>query len=462
MTARLVVAGVTSGVGKTTMTAGLIAALRRRGLRVQPFKVGPDYIDPSYHGRAAGVPARNLDGWLLPPPTLRALFARAAATADVAVVEGVMGLYDGRADTAEGSTAELARLVDAPVVLVVDVGKVSRTAAAIVLGCQRFDPDLRLSGVLLNRVGSPRHRDWTSRPIAAATGLATLGHLPKRVDLALPERHLGLVPTAEGTVDDDFFTRLADQAEETVDIDGLLALARTAPVLGTDDVAGLFPPTPVPIRTRIAVARDAAFSFYYEDNLDLLRAWGAELIPFSPLHDVSLPPNVGGVYLGGGFPELYARELAANASMRAELRRAAAAGTIVYAECGGLMYLSEGISDADGERHEMVGLVPGWSTLDWPRLTMGYRTATARRDTLLLRAGERVRGHEFHWSRLADERPSDAAYDLEENGAVEGFARGNVLATYLHVHFGADVRLAPRLVDGCAARTPAMRPLEVS
>ncbi|HZR00346.1 MAG TPA: cobyrinate a,c-diamide synthase [Chloroflexota bacterium] len=456
--ARVVIAGVASGVGKTTLAAGIVAALRRRGLRVQPFKVGPDYIDPSYLGRAAGAPARNLDGWLVPPNALRTLFARAAAAADVAVIEGVMGLYDGRADTGEGSTAELARLLGAPVVVVVDVGKMSRTAAAVVLGCQRFEPDVRLGGVLLNRVGSTRHLAWTSGPIAAATGLPTLGHMPKRAELALPERYLGLVPTAEGSVDDGFFERLADQVEATVDLDGLVALARAAPPLARGGGGELFPRTPRAARVRIAVARDAAFNFYYEDNLDLLRAWGAELVPFSPLADAALPPGVGGVYIGGGFPELYARELAANEAARADLRRAADAGVVVYGECGGLMYLSEGIVDRDAARHPMVGLIPGWSTLERGRLTVGYRTATARRDSFLLRAGERVRAHEFHWSGLVGGPPPDAAYQLDETGAVEGYARGNVLASYLHVHFGSDPRLAPRFVEACAVR----RPLEVS
>ncbi len=451
--ARLVIAGMASGSGKTTATSAIITALRRRGLRVQPFKAGPDYIDPSYHSRAAGIPARNLDSWLLPAPALMQLGARAAAAADLAIVEGVMGLYDGRADTDDGSTAQLAKLLAAPVVLVIDVGKVSRTAAALVLGLKQFDPELHLAGVILNRVASDYHFQWTAGPIETATGLPVLGYLPKRADLALPERHLGLIPTAESTVGDDVFARLAEQAEQTIDLDRLLAIARSAPPLpyGATD---LFPPTPVEPQTRIALACDEAFTFYYEDNLDLLRAWGAELVPFSPIHDAELPAGVGGVYIGGGFPELFARELAANRSMQESFRRAAAAGLPIYAECGGLMYLSQGIVDLEGTAHALVGLVPGWSTIDRPRLSLGYRTATARRPSFLLAAGERVRGHEFHWSQLRGGVPADeAAYELEsQERRLEGYAAGSVLATYLHVHFGSDPRLAPRFVAACVGK----------
>lgn len=451
----LLIAGVGSGVGKTTVACALLAALRRRGVRVQPFKAGPDYLDPGYHERAAGRPSRNLDPWLLSAARLRALFARAAGGAELALVEGVMGLYDGKADTEEGSTAQLAKLLDLPVVLVLDVTATSRTAAAVALGVQRFDPALRLAGVILNGVASEGHQRWAAGPIEAATGLPVFGFLPRRAEFALPERHLGLVPTAEGGVDDAFFDRLAAQAEQTLDLDSLLAAARTAPP-PPGGAGDLFPAAAVAPRARIAVAQDAAFSFYYQDNLDLLRAWGAELAPFSPLRDPALPAGVGGVYLGGGFPELHAAALAANRALLADLRRAAGRGLPTYAECGGLMYLGEGLVDAAGGRHELVGLAPGWSAIDRPRLSIGYRTGTAQRDSVLLRAGERVRGHEFHWSQWQDgPAAADAAYALDgEPPRPEGYARGSVLASYLHLHFGSDPRLAPRFVAACAAATP--------
>lgn len=450
---RLLIAGVSSGSGKTTITSALLAALRRRGQRVQPFKAGPDYIDPSYLSRAAARPARNLDPWLLPPDRLKDLFSRATAGADLSLVEGMMGLYDGKADTEEGSTAHLAKLLATPVVLVIDAGKLSRTAAAIALGMQRFDPDLSLAGVILNGIASEGHRRWVAGPIQAATGLPVLGYLPSRADLALPERHLGLIPTAEGSVTDAFFEQLAAQAEQTIDLDGILAVARTAPALVAPP-SDLFPTEAIAVQTRIAVAQDEAFSFYYQDNLDLLRAWGADLVPFSPLHDQALPAGANGIYLGGGFPELYAAPLSNNQAMQAAIRQAARRGLPLYAECGGLMYLCEGIVDATGGRHPMIGLVPGWSAIDKPRLSIGYRTGVARRGSLLLAPGEPVRGHEFHWSNLQVKTPeSQAAYALDgEPARLEGYAAGNVLASYLHVHFGSDPQLAPRFVAACRDR----------
>jgi cobyrinic acid a,c-diamide synthase len=445
-----VIAGTQSGVGKTTITTGVIAALRRRGLRVQPFKAGPDYIDPSYHTRAAGRPSRNLDSWMLPPGALHELFARACAQADVAVVEGVMGLFDGRSGEEEaGSTAQIAKLLGLPVILVVDAGKMARSAAAMVLGYQRFDPDLRLAGVILNNVASDAHYAMCRVPIESATGLPVLGRLPRRPDLELPERHLGLVPTVEGPAADSYFDELAELSTRELDLDALLRLATpVAPPQGPT----LFPAASRPPVARLAVAMDRAFSFYYQDSLDLLAAWGAEIVPFSPLDDSALPHAVGGVYIGGGFPELYAADLAANSAMRESLRRAAAAGLPLYGECGGLMYLGEIIEDFDGRAHDMAGIVPLRSRMTRSRLTLGYRTAVARRDTVLLRRGEQVRGHEFHWSSLvAEPETEDAAYDLAEGERVEGYARGSVLASYVHLHFGADARLAPRMVAACAA-----------
>ena len=445
-----VIAGTESGVGKTTVTGGVLGALRRRALRVQPFKAGPDYIDPSYHARAAGRPSRNLDAWMLPPAALRELFGRACAGADVAVVEGVMGLFDGRAGEDEaGSTAQIAKLLGLPVVLVVDAGRMARSAAAMVLGYQRFDPALTVAGVILNNVASDGHFAMCRAPIEAITGVPVLGRLPHRPDLTLPERHLGLVPTVEGPAADTYFDELVALTAREVDLDALLRLA--APVQPGEET-GLFPSQPQPVQARLAVALDRAFSFYYEDTLDLLAAWGAEVVPFSPLADAALPAGVDGVYIGGGFPELYAAELAANRPLIASLRRAAAAGLPVYGECGGLMYLGESIEDFDGRVHPMTGIVPLRSRLQGARLTIGYRTVQARRSTPLLRPGETVRGHEFHWSTLtAPPSPDTAAYHLRETGAGEGFAAGSVLASYVHLHFGADARLAPRLVAACAA-----------
>ncbi len=450
MTPRLVVAGAASGVGKTTVACALLASLRRRGLRVQPFKAGPDYIDPSYHALAAGVPSRNLDGWLLEPAVVRALFARAAARGDVAVVEGVMGLFDGRDGTSEaGSTAEVAKLIDAPVFVVIDAQAVARTAGAIALGCATYDRSLRVAGFLLNRVGSPAHARWATEAIEAATGLPVLGALPRDEALALPERHLGLVPTGESAPAAGFFERLADVAERHVAIERILALAADAPALGTAH-ADLDPPEPPALRARIAIARDEAFTFYYEDSLDLLAAWGAELVPFSPLRDRALPSGAQGVYIGGGFPELHAATLAENAALKTAIRRAAARGAVVYGECGGLMYLGRTLADLSDRRHEMVGLVPVDSVMRRARLTLGYRDATALRANPFLRAGDTVRGHEFHWSEPSEPIAADtAAYRLAESDALEGYSAGSVLASYVHVHFASRVAMARRFVAAC-------------
>lgn len=446
---RLVLAAASSGAGKTTVACGLIAALRRRGVAVAPFKVGPDYLDPAYLSVAAGVPARNLDGWLLSPEALREVFQRAVTTVEVAVIEGVMGLYDGRADQPTGSTAALAKELAAPVIVVLDVTRASRTNAAVLLGLQRFDPGVTIAGVILNGIASERHLAWTAGPIQAATGIPVLGHLRREQGVAFSERHLGLVLPVDAPPTDQL-ERLAEQVENNVDLDAILAIARNADPLRTGD-AGLFPAEPSRVRTRIAVARDAAFGFYYEDNLDLLAAWGAELVPFSPLAGSALPEDVGGVYFGGGYPELHAEQLAANEGMLASVRAAAARGLPIYAECGGLMYLCEELRGFEDQSHAMVGVIPDRSVLDQPRAILGYRTALARQDSLLTRAGQAIRGHEFHWSRRTIGAVTEtAAYDLDAPPGLEGYARDNVLASYVHVHFGTDAGIAPRFVDLCA------------
>ncbi len=448
----VVIAGCASGVGKTTVATGLMAALAARGLRVQGFKVGPDYIDPTYHARATGRPSRNLDTWLLPAPTVRALFARAAATADVAVVEGVMGLYDGRhGDSDETSTAAVARLLDLPVVLVVDASRQGRSAAATVLGFQQFDPRVRLVGVVLNRIGSSAHRATVQGAIEAATGLPVLGALPRDPALERPERYLGLVPAFERPVHDAYLRAAAAAIERGLDLPRLLARVAIAPPVAPA-AAGPWPAQREPPRVRLAVARDRAFGFYYADALDLLEALGAEIVPFSPLSDATLPADCDGVYLGGGFPELFAADLAANQSLLRTLRAAARRGLPVYAECGGLMYLARALTDTEGRRHALAGLVPAEVTLAGARLTLGYREAEAVRASLLLRPGERVRGHEFHYSRLASPRLALAAYRIPgRQPEREGYARGALLASYLHLHFAGAPALARRLVAACAA-----------
>lgn len=458
---RLVLAAPGTGQGKTTVAAALMRLLRDRGLRVAPFKAGPDYVDPSHHRAAAGRASRNLDGWLLPPDTLRALFRRAVTgdrEADVAVVEGMMGLFDGRSATSdEGSTARTAKLLAAPVVLVLDAWTMARSAAAVVRGFHGFDPGLPLAGVVLNRAAGPGHFALCRDAIVGETGVPVLGWLPADAALAVPERDLGLVLAGERPMDLD---GLAERAAATLDVDALLAAARSAPPLpGGPD------PLPAPVvrgRAVVAVARDAAFDFYYEDNLDLLRDLGAELRFFSPLADARLPEGAGALYLGGGYPELHAARLAANGAMRAAVREFAAGGRPVYAECGGLMYLGEALVDAAGARHLMAGVVPGASVMR-PRPTLGYREVVALRDSPVARAGDAVRGHEFHYS-VREAEAGAAAYRRADGGGTEGVVagpRGNVLASYLHLHFATEPRMAQRLVSlaaGAGLASPARDP----
>ncbi|UQN08583.1 cobyrinate a,c-diamide synthase [Deinococcus sp. QL22] len=437
---RLVIAAPHSGSGKTTVAALLCLAFRARGLRVQPFKLGPDYLDPTHLSRAAGLAARNLDSFLLGQSRTRELFARAAQSADLSILEGVMGLYDGRDPLSdEHSTAELALLLDAPVVLVIDAGGMARTVAAVAAGLRDFRPGLRVAGVILNRVGGAGHAALCEAALTQI-GLPVLGFVARTEALHLPSRHLGLL-SAELTSWDE---GAALDAARHLRLDALLAAAQ-APALGLPDVPAAHNP-----RVRLAYALDEAFHFYYPDALDELRLAGAELVPFSPLHDAGLPPGIGGLLLGGGYPEAHAAALSANRSMRDAVRAFAASGRPVVGECGGLMYLSETLEDGAGQVFEMCGVVP-YRTRMTPGLTLGYRDATALHGTVLAPAGTALRGHEFHHSVLAH-APTEPAYSWtarDGSRVTEGYASGNVLASYLHLHLGADPGLAARFVAAC-------------
>ena len=452
----IVIAGAASGVGKTTVAAAIMGALTAQGYKVQPFKVGPDYIDPSYHSVVCGAPCRNLDSWLLTAEAIQELFQRAMVGKDVAVIEGVMGLYDGATgDDEAGSTAQLAKLLGLPVVLVVDASKASRSVGAMALGFKAFDPSLHLAGVILNGIAGDLHLEL-ARPSLDRAGVRYLGYLPGRHEFTLPERHLGLIPTAEGRVAAAYYQHLAMQAAATIDLDRLLAVAADAAVPEAHapeaKARTLFPAMPVTPQAAIAVALDQAFNFYYPDALDLLTAWGAELVPFSLLEDATLPSNASGVYIGGGFPEMFAAPLADNISMRASIRAAAERGLPIYAECGGLMYLCQSLEDLDGHSYAMAGVLPGRSVMQGARLTLGYRTLRAMQGNCLLAAGETVRGHEFHFSSMPDDTTAvPLAYEvLDQPGRREGFVVQNVLASYMHIHMGSKASLAPRFVATCA------------
>ena len=444
----ILIAGTASGVGKTTVATGLMGALKRSGLKVQPFKAGPDYIDPGYHNSATGKVSRNLDTWMLSGNAVLELFNRSARGSDIAVIEGVMGLYDGRTATGdEGSTAELAKLLKVPVLLVVDSRKGARSLAAIVKGYRDFDAEVNLAGVILNGIGSARHLNLCKEAIEHYTGIPVVGHLPRRPDLALPERHLGLVPTAERPPGDEFLESLILQCRSTLDIPAIIRISGHANVPEIEP--SLFPSTKMSAIIKIGVARDRAFSFYYQDSLDLLEEWGADIVNFSPLSVLKIPDGISGLYIGGGFPEVYAAELASNSAIIKSIRAAAQSGMPIYAECGGLMYLCESMRDLEGKEHRMAKIIPVRVRIDTPHLSLGYRTVRALEDNPLLLRGQTVRGHEFHWSILCEDSKGMNAYEVAEVGSREGFHIGNTLASYIHLHMAARPGIAQRFIESC-------------
>ncbi|MFO8010944.1 MAG: cobyrinate a,c-diamide synthase [Dehalococcoidia bacterium] len=447
---RLIIAGTQSGVGKTAISSGIMAALKRRGLKIQPFKVGPDYIDPTYHMLAAGRPSRNLDSWILPHGAVIELFERSAKQVDISVIEGVMGLFDGHSGIDDsGSTAEMAKLLNAPTVLVIDAGRMARSAAAVASGYEKYDQDIDLRGCIINNVGSERHYQWVREAIEQATGLAVLGYLPGSASLQMPERHLGLIPAVENA-GERFIEPLRRQIEETLDVNLLLSIARTAQPVETRGAEPLlFPSEPVPSTVNIAYAWDEAFNFYYQDNLDLLEAYGARLMPFSPLNDDELPPDTEGIYIGGGFPEIHASLISQNQPMMESILEAAGRQIPIFGECGGLMYLSEGITDFEGNRYNMMGLVPGWSVMKNQLARMGYVEIEFDRDTILGPQGMRLRGHEFHWSETKDMLNPWAFRIVHPVERREGYSNGNIMASYVHLHFGTDPDLARNFIKSC-------------
>jgi cobyrinic acid a,c-diamide synthase len=437
MPPRLVIAAPHSGAGKTTVTSVLAAAFSAQGLRVQPFKVGPDFIDPTHLQAAAGTQARTLDGFFLTPSALQEAFAWGAREADLTLIEGVMGLFDGKDPLGTtGSTAQVAKLLKAPVILVVDAGAMAGSIAALARGFRDHDPDLRLGGVIANHVGSEGHA-IILREALDSIGLPLLGYLPTGAQLELPSRHLGLIMAGEHPLDRQAYMAAAAH----LNLRQILDIASKAPRLRNKPGTRQAPRKQA--RARIALAWDNAFNFYYPENLEGLEQCGAELVPFSPLADEALPPRVGALYLGGGYPELHAARLAGNTKMLNAVR--AFQGNI-YAECGGLMYLSDGLETPEGH-FPMVGLVPGTSVMqDQP--TIGYRQVQALEPSLLAAAGWTLKGHEFHYStRPSGHKPAYRRCDGDE---TEGFNDGRVLASYIHLYFPSTPDVAKRFVDHAA------------
>ncbi|MEH6379665.1 cobyrinate a,c-diamide synthase [Streptomyces sp. KLMMK] len=461
---RLVIAAPASGSGKTTVATGLMRAFADAGLAVSPHKVGPDYIDPGYHALATGRPGRNLDAYMCGPDRVAPLFLHGAAGCDVAVVEGVMGLYDGASGQGElASTAHVAKLLKAPVVLVVDASSQSRSVAALVHGFASWDPEVRVAGVILNKVGSDRH-EALLREALTESGVPVLGAVRRAEQVHTPSRHLGLVPVAERSTEaTDAVAAQAARVREGCDLEGLLALARSAPPLVDEPWAphglraGAPASHPVPAhktatgphpesRPVIAVAGGPAFTFSYAEHTELLRAAGAEVVTFDPLRDEALPEGTAALVIGGGFPEVYAPELSANEPLRKEVAALAATGAPVVAECAGLLYLSRSL---DGR--PMCGVLPADARMSG-RLTLGYREAVAIADNVLAQAGTRVRGHEFHRTVTEPGAGGTPAWGFTHpERRTEGFVRDGVHASYLHVHWAGAPGTAARLVAAAAA-----------
>jgi len=438
-TPRIMVAGTHSGVGKTTVASGLMAALSSEGFRVAPFKVGPDFIDPSYHTLAAGRPGRNLDAFLSGPGLIGPLFIHGARGADIAVIEGAMGLFDGKGGGDLASTAHVARLLEAPVVLVVDAKAMSGSVAALVHGYTTFDPDLYVAGVVLNRVGSKVHETML-REALKPLGIPVLGVLRRDDEIHTPDRHLGLVPVAERHREAArSLDALGKLISRSLNLNGIVRVARTARPLVVEAWSPEFRDLDRSEGVRVAVATGPSFSFLYRENVELLEGAGAEVVTFDPTTEEDLPTGTDALYLGGGFPETYAEALSTNGRMRESVQAFAAGGRPVVAECGGLLYL---VRELDGR--PMCGVLAAEATMT-DRLTLGYREARALMDSPLAERGANVRGHEFHYSAVepgAGERP---AWELAARDQ-EGFVAGGVHASYLHTHWGATPELPRRLV----------------
>jgi cobyrinic acid a,c-diamide synthase len=456
---RLVIAGCSSGVGKTSLAAGLARCLVRRGLRVQTFKVGPDFLDPTYLARASGRTCYNLDSWMTSREYVSGLFARATADADIALIEGAMGLFDGASPvTLEGSTAEIALWLGAPVLLVADAHGVARSFAATVSGFTNFEPDVRVWGVIANRGGSAGHGMLLAAALTAAGTAPLVGMVPNGSLPALPSRHLGLVAADQANLSAESFDRLAEVCEQHLDVAAIVEMARSVhnSPLPLGEGTGIASPRKV----RLGIARDEAFHFYYPDNLEALAQAGAELVDFSPISDARLPADLDGLYFGGGYPEMHAARLAANGEMLDDVRRFAASGRAVYAECGGLMYLGESLASLDGARHALAGVLPIQTAMLGKLKSLGYAEVTLREDSLWGPRGTTLRGHEFHYSEITKPLPTDSVwqrvYSVKQRSGepfkLEGFQRGRILASYVHLHFASHPRAIEAFLANCGGR----------
>ncbi|HLE35090.1 MAG TPA: cobyrinate a,c-diamide synthase [Nitrososphaerales archaeon] len=447
MIPRLVIAGVTSGVGKTSISMALMNVLREKGYKVQGFKVGPDYIDPSYHTTVTGRQSRNLDPWLMGEKGLLTSFNNASKDADFAVIEGVMGLFDGFSGSSNfASTAHIAKLLKSPVILVMDVAKAARSVAAVALGFTKFDTGIKIAGLILNNVAGEKHAKYCIDAIKQKVKVPVLGTIRRNKEFELQERHLGLVPTSERKELEKKILAVANYIKEQIDVDKVVSIARKVPLLHikSNGIAKN-------IKATIAVALDESFNFYYADNFDTLRSLGAELKFFSPVNDESIP-DADGLFLGGGFPEVLADRLEKNSGMLLSIKNAARNGMPIYAECGGLMYLTKSITEFDGKKHGMVDLFDVDTIMD-KKLTLSYTEAKIVDTCLVAKTSRTIRGHEFHYSKIDNVRKDTRfAYKLSKgkgiNGSMDGLMEYNTLASYMHLHF-ANKSLAENFLLNC-------------
>ena len=449
-----VIAAPGSGSGKTTLALGLMAALARRNLKVAPFKIGPDFIDPGHHRHVTGRASRNLDGWMLSQTVNEGIFYNGLEADSTALVEGVMGLFDGYDGRTEaGSTAQMAKWLNLPVLLVVDARSMARSAAALVQGFENFDAQVAFLGVVFNRVGSPRHLKYLVDALEDQVAMPCLGGLPRENQIRMPERHLGLVTADDHPLDAVQLDRLVGMIEEHLDVDRLIqamhAIPGRAPEKPFESAGGESGP-------RIGIARDRAFCFYYPENLEMLAAGGARLINFSPLKDPLPPEGLDGLYLGGGYPEMAAGALAANQSMRRAIRALSDGGMPIYAECGGFMYLCRRLVDAEGRAHDMADCFPYTTRMLPRRKALGYREIELVADTIIGPSGFRARGHEFHYSEIdADgiDAGTEMVYKVASRGGetmpAEGYRRRETLGSYIHLHFGSNPGLAREFIRRC-------------
>ncbi|MDW7615675.1 cobyrinate a,c-diamide synthase [Peribacillus simplex] len=446
---RLVIAGTGSGVGKTTLTIGIMAALQKKGYTVQGFKCGPDYIDPTYHTAVTGRISRNLDSWMFEHDTVREILNKASNGADISIIEGVMGFFDGKSPLANtGSTAEISMITQSPVLLVVNCASMARSAAAIVKGFQDFSTGPNIIGVIANQVGSVGHYQIVKAAIEQECDVPVLGYMKRELDIDIPSRHLGLIPAIERGELDPFFDKLAHLVMETIDIDQLYRLSMTSAVSsGNSNIFQHQNKKGV----CIAVAKDAAFNFYYQENLELLEANGATIKYFSPLKGEEVPLDADGLYLGGGFPEEFAAELSGHLGTIKSIRSSIEKGLPTLAECGGFMFLSKSIETTSGETHQMAGIIPGRIKMQKKLAALGYREITGTQSNFLINEIEQAKGHEFHYSTF--EADGDLTHAYEAKGRFgskqEGCVLGNLVAGYTHFHFASNPKLAKNWIDAC-------------